>query len=157
MGRRLSRHTRVTVNALQLWREVKEQGFSGGATAVRDFVRPLRGPGMTPDLKRAERAVPSPRALSWLLVLPDRHTPAQSAMVEKLCEALPMLPKCRDLVLAFQDMMRRRAVDELDGWLESAKASELSCFASFVRGLLSDKVAVESAFSLEWSNTVTLA
>ena len=37
-----------TQNALQLWREVKEQGFGGCAAAVQDFLRPLRQPGMTP-------------------------------------------------------------------------------------------------------------
>jgi transposase len=51
--------------------------------------------------------------------------------------------------------MRRLAVGELDGWLECAKASGLSCFATFVRGLLSDKAAIEGAFSLEWSNGPT--
>lgn len=142
-------------NALQLWREVKAQGFSGGATAVRDFVRPLRQPGMTPAIKRAERAVPSPRALSWLLVRPERCTATQAAMVEKLCEALPVLPQCRDLVHSFQDIMRRRAVGELDSWLARAKASGLPCFATFVRGLLSDKAAIKGAFSLSWSNGPT--
>ncbi len=142
-------------NALQLWREVKAQGFTGGATAVRDFVRPLRQPGMTPALKRAERAIPSPRTLSWLLVLPERRTSAQTAIVGKLCESVPVLPQCRDLVLGFQDMMRRRAVGELDGWLERAKASGLPCFATFVRGLLSDKAAVAAALTYEWSNGPT--
>lgn len=153
----LTRWEQGCQNALQLWREVKAQGFTGGATAVRDFVRPLRQPGMTPAIKRAERAVPSPRTLSWLLVRPERCSTAQRAIVEKLCEALPVLPVCRDLVLSFQDRMRRRAVSELEDWLTRAKASGLSCFATFVRGLLSDKAAVTAAFSLEWSNTVTPA
>jgi hypothetical protein len=78
-------------NALQLWREVREQGYSGSATTVRDFVVPLRQPAMTPARKRAERAVPSPRALCWLLARPDQRTPEQSAMVEKLCAACPSL------------------------------------------------------------------
>lgn len=142
-------------NALQLWREVKAQGFSGGATAVRDFVRPLRQPGMTTTLKRAERVVPSSRSLSWLLALPDHRTEAQRAMVEKLCTALPVLPQCRDLVLAFQDVMRRRAVGELDDWLARVKSSGLSCFGTFARGILADKAAVEAAFRYEWSNGPT--
>ena len=142
-------------NALQLWREVKEQGFTGGAVAVADFVRPLRQPGMTPAIKRAERAVPSPRSLSWLLVRPERCSSAQTALVEKLCDALPVLPQCRDLVHSFQDIMQRRAVAELDGWLDRAKESGLPCFATFVRGLLSDKAAIEGAFSLSWSNGPT--
>ncbi len=139
-------------NALQLWREVNQQGFGGSATAVRDFLRPLRQPGMTPQLKRAERLIPSTRALSWLLFLPKRGTPEQRIVVETLCTALPVLSQCRELVISFQDMMRRRAADELDGWLEQAKGSGMPSFMSFVRGVLSDYSAVKAAFTLDWSN-----
>jgi len=142
-------------NALQLWREAKAQGYPGSATAVRDFVFPLRQPEMTPALKRMERAVPSPRTLSWLLALPARRTAEQTALVEKLCQACPTLAPCRDLALSFQDMMRRRAADELQSWLERASASGLSCFVSFARGLRADRAAVEAAFALEWSNGPT--
>jgi len=142
-------------NALQLWREVREQGYPGCATAVRDFVVPLRQPGMTPARRRAERAVPSPRTLSWLLALPERRTAEQTALVEKICAACPPLLLCRDLVLSFQEIMRRRAVGELDGWLERAGSSDLSAFATFVRGIRADIEAMRAAFTLEWSNGPT--
>lgn len=139
-------------NAQQLWREVKEQGFRGGAASVRDFVVPLRQPGMTPALVRAERLVPSARALSWLLVLPERCTVEQTTLVETLCASCPALVTCRELVVSFQEMVRCRAVAELDGWLERAKSSGLSAFATFVRGIRADLEAVKAAFSLPWSN-----
>jgi transposase len=142
-------------NALQLWREVREQGYPGCTTAVRDFVVPLRQPGMTPAIRRAERAVPSPRALSWLLALPERRTEEQTALVEKVCAACPTLGLCRDLVLSFQDILRRRADDELDGWLERAMGSGLSAFTTYVRGIRADMEAVRAAFALEWSNGPT--
>lgn len=142
-------------NALQLWREARARGYPGSATAVRDFVFPLRQPGMTPALKRMERAVPSPRTLAWLLALPERRTAEQTALVEKLCLACPALAASRDLTLSFQDMMRRRTAGELESWLEQASASGLSCFASFARGLRADRAAVEAAFSLPWSNGPT--
>ena len=151
----LSRWEAGCQNALQLWREVKAKGYTGSATTVRDFVLPLRQPGMTPAAKRAERSVPSPRALSWWLVLPERRTAEQVQTAERLCAACPSLAESRDLATSFQEMMRRRAVGELDGWLERAKASRLSCFATFVRGILADKAAVEAAFTYEWSNGPT--
>jgi len=132
-------------NALQLWREVKSQGYPGCATAVRDFVVPLRQPGMTPAIRRAERAVPSPRALSWLLALPERRTAEQTVLVETLCASCPMLGQSRDLVLSFQDMLRRRTVDELDSWLERAGACGLPAFAMFARGVRADREAVRAA------------
>ena len=139
-------------NAYQLWREVKDQGFVGGAAAVRDFVRPLRDPDMAPAPKRAERSVPSTRALTWLLILPERGTPEQTSMMETLCTALPILPQCRELVVSFKDIMARRASKELEGWLEKAKDTGLPSFVSFVRGIRMDLAAVEAAFSLPWSN-----
>ncbi|MES2460823.1 MAG: ISL3 family transposase [Armatimonadota bacterium] len=139
-------------NALELFREIKAQGFPGGATAVRDFVRPFRDPNLPPAVLHAKRSIPAPSSLAWLLVLPDRNSPKQKELVDKLCAALPVLPQCRDLVLSFQDILRRRAKDELDDWLDRAKASELPAFVTFVRGIRADYAAVKAAFSLEWSN-----
>ena len=110
---------------------------------------------MTPAMKRAERLIPSTRALSWLLVLPERRTVEQTTLVEELCAACPILTTCRELVLSFQDILRRRAKDELDNWLETAKGSSLALFASFVRGIRADYAAVKAAFTLEWSNGPT--
>ena len=142
-------------NALQLWREVRSQGFGGSTNAVRDFLRPLREPGMTAQAKRAERLIPTMRALCWLLFLPKKATGEQQVLIETLCGALPMLPQCRDLVLSFQDMMRRGASSELDTWLDTAQASGLPAFLTFVRGIRSDYDAVKAAFSLPWSNGPT--
>jgi transposase len=56
---------------------------------------------------------------------------------------------------SFQEIMRRRAVGELDGWLERAGSSDLFAFATFVRGIRADIAAVRAAFILEWSNGPT--
>ena len=140
-------------NALELFREAKARGFPGTATAVRDFVRPWRDPNLPPVVVEARRAVPTPRALAWMLLQAGRLTDAQRELVEKLCLAVPILPEYRDLVLSFQDIMRRRAASELDAWMDRAKA--LPGFASFVRGLRMDLSAVMAAFTLEWSNGPT--
>lgn len=150
----------MTVNALELFREVKAQGFPGGATAVRDFVRPFRDPNMPPAVLRERRAIPSPRSLAWLLVSQGKLSPKKQELIDKLCTAVPALTQGRDLVVAFKDMMprtaslslRRRAFKELEGWLQSAKESGLVGFSSFVRGIRSDYAAVVAAFSMEWSN-----
>ncbi len=69
MGRGLPRHTRVTVNALELFREVKAQGFPGGAPAVRDFVRPFRDSHLPPAVLHAKRSIPGPRSLDGVMNL----------------------------------------------------------------------------------------
>ena len=142
-------------NALELFREVKAQGFPGGATAVRDFVRPLRDPNSPPAVLRERRAIPSPRSLAWLLVSPNDLSPKKQELLDKLCSAVPALSLGRDLVVAFKSIMCRRAAGELDAWLERAKESGLVGFSSFARGIRADYAAVIASFSMEWSNGPT--
>ena len=142
-------------NALELFRELKGRGFDGSATAVRDFVRPFRDPNIAPAVRQSERTIPTPRSLSWLLALPENSTAKQKEMTDKLCTAVPVLVECRDLVLSFGDMLRRRASEELEDWLESAKASGLPGFESSVRGVRADYDAVLASFSQPWSNGPT--
>lgn len=142
-------------NLVELLREVKARGFTGGATALRNFVRPFRDPTLPPAILWTRRTIPTPRSLSWLLLLSDKRSVKKQELVTKLCTALPVLSDCRDLVLSFQDIMRRRASEELEGWLVCAKASGVPGFATFVRGIRSDYDAVVAAFSLPWSNGPT--
>ena len=142
-------------NALQLWREVRERGFPGSATCVRDFLHPLRLPGAAPDQKRAARSVPCARSLAWLLIGKGRGMSEQIEMVERLCPACPVLEQSRKLVLDFRDLLRRRCAPDLEDWLGRAKGSGLSDFATFARGIEQDRAAVEAALSPSWSNGPT--
>jgi transposase len=49
----------------------------------------------------------------------------------------------------------RRALGEIDAWLEQAKFSGLLGFSSFVRGIRADYAAVKAAFFQDWSNGPT--
>lgn len=69
-------------------------------------------------------------------------------LLDTLCTAVPALAQGRDLAVTFKDMMRRRASEELDGWLERAKGSGLVGFSSFVRGIRADYAAVAASFSM---------
>lgn len=48
----------------------------------------------------------------------------------------------------FQGMIRRRALPELDPWIERARTSLV---ASFANGVMRDKAAVSAAISTGWS------
>lgn len=85
-------------------------------------------------------------------VSPGKVSPKKQELVDTLCTAVPTLAQGRELVVAFKDLMRRRACEELEDWLERAKESGIVGFSSFVRGIRADYSAVKEAFSLEWSN-----
>jgi transposase len=49
-------------------------------------------------------------------------------------------------------MIKQREVDELDGWIEEASASQIKEMAGFAEGLKKDREAVRGTLQYEWSN-----
>ena len=142
-------------NALQLWRELKEQGFSGGATIVREYVRFWRVPDMAPTVVEARRRVPSVRSLSWLLLPRQRRTPEQVQLRQTILKAFPLLDQSQQFVETFRSVLRSGTVEQLQTWIETIASSGLSDLATFARGLEQDRLAVEAAVTQSWSNGPT--
>jgi transposase len=142
-------------NALQLWRELKQQGHSVSATMVRDYARTWRAPATAPPPEPTRRTVPSVRALAWLLLPQRRHTPEQVQMRQTLLEALPTLQQSQHLVQSFRNVLKKQSVAELATWMESVVGSGLTPLVSFARGLEADRQAVEAAVTQSWSNGPT--
>ena len=65
---------------------------------------------------------------------------------------MPLLIEAREIIAAFQAMIRKRAVDTFDHWLEQAKSSIVTSFAN---GILKDRAAVVAAITSAWSNGQT--
>jgi transposase len=63
-----------------------------------------------------------------------------------------LLAEARDLIADFQDMIRRKATTELDGWIQRAKGGLVAAFAN---GVMKDQGAVAVAFASPWSNGQT--
>ena len=139
-------------NALQLWRELKEQGFTGGATIVREYVRFWRVPEIAQTVTMGRRAVPSVRSLAWLLLPSLRRTVEQSQLRQTLLEAFPALNQSQQLVEEFRSLLRGGSIVRLSSWMATTATSGLLDMATFVRGLESDRHAVDAAVTQPWSN-----
>ena len=162
-------------NGTQLYREIREQGYTGSRSLVALFIADLRRmypppPGTSrawlrkavprppPPLTDVPRAPPpksrrlSPRAASWLFILPhDRLTERQQAQVAQLRQAGGDLENALALSQEFVQLLQERQVSGLEGWLQRAEASGLPTLKGFAQGLRRDYAAVAAAFSLEWS------
>ncbi|MBA2515091.1 MAG: ISL3 family transposase [Solirubrobacterales bacterium] len=144
-------------NAKQLWRELRERGFTGGFASVWRFTRSWRksppgtlgaavvGDGSVP-------ALPSPRSVVWWLLCPKKRTEAQTAFVERLEAESPSIRLAHAWVTEFFGMVRERKPEQLDDWLARVEASELPDLVSFCRGVRRDQEAVVAGLTLEWSN-----
>lgn len=137
-------------NATELWREIREQGFVRSARLVRQWTRVRYGPRTQSDQQPMKMPVPvlraSPRSTAWWLLA----QPAEArAYLEQLCQRSPEIALCAAAAREFMRMVRERDSSAWPRWLEFAKTTLLSRFATH---LVRDQDAVFAALMLPWSN-----
>ncbi|MFB0490877.1 transposase [Methylobacterium sp. OAE515] len=138
-------------NATELWRRAKGQGFRGSLRVVGEWATRRRRAEQA-KIERLQR-VPSARTLArWLTTGRDRLTKAETLTVAAVEDGVPALVEAREVVGAFQTMVRAMAPDKLEGWLSRAGPGLV---ASFARGVGQDRAAVLAAITLPWSNGQT--
>jgi len=150
-------------NATQLLRELKQQGYAGQYTILREYVQQLRvASGLPPRSRRVDGQPvtvdpclrpPTLRSLSWLVLRPsDKLSDHEQQMVTQVCQAHPHVATAVSLTQAFATMVRQRQADEFDAWLEQVSECEVPDLRRFALGLRQDYAAVHAALSLPWSN-----
>lgn len=65
---------------------------------------------------------------------------------------MPLFVQAREIIAAFQSMIRRKCPAELDPWIDRARASLVAPFAN---GVFKDRDAVAAAITSPWSNGQT--
>ncbi len=96
---------------------------------------------------------PAARAIARLLTIErDRLSKSEAVTVAAIEGGVPLLVEARGIAAAFQAMVCKRSLAELEPWLERAQPSLL---ASFANGVLKDKAAVAAAITSPWSNGQT--
>lgn len=137
-------------NATELWRCLKKQGFRGCLRIVSEWATRRR---------RAEKAdgalsrTPSARTIARLMTNGrDALSKAETVTVATIEGGVPLLVEAREVIAAFQAMVRKKSLADLDPWLERARSSLV---ASFANGVIKDQAAVSAAIILPWSNGQT--
>jgi transposase len=135
-------------NATELWRELRQQGFSGQSRIVRNWLRQRhdrrseRGQGIInpPRLKS------SPRHIAWLILTePETARP----YLEQLYRDSSLIAATASAARAFARIIRNRDSASWSNWLQSAQTTALANFASH---LMRDQDAVLAALETPWSN-----
>ena len=132
----------------------------GGASRSRGFGAAF---GSSPSGQRAvgkrEKAdnalsrAPSARTVARLMTIGrDALSKAEAVTVAAIEGGVPLLVEAREIVAAFQAMVRKRALAELEPWLARARSSLV---ASFANGVIKDQAAVSAAIPSPWSNGQT--
>ena len=137
-------------NATELWRRLRMRGFQGCLRVVSEWAtRRRQGEKLDGALNR----VPSARTIARLVTVGrDGLSKAETVIVAAIEEGVPLLVEAREIVAAFQAMIRKKSLANLEPWLDRARSSLV---ASFGCGVLKDKAAVSAAITSPWSNGQT--
>ncbi len=142
-------------NSNQLWREIREQGFPGGHTAVYRFTAPWRQ-ARSASPRPSVPPLPAPRKVLWWLVGEqedlDEDEQAFTARLRNLC---PQVNLAVEHVQEFSRLVRERQSEALAAWVDTTEASGVAELRRFCNGLRSDWEAVLAGLKLPWSNGPT--
>jgi transposase len=163
-------------NALQMWREIREQGYPGAQGRVLQWARHRReepapttpGRYRSSMMERCQKRTllqssdgrtkraPSPKRLVWLLLedseslgVDERRALEQVLKVSN--DAAVIYP----LIRRFRKMVRHREGEAFGGWLKNALSCGVKDFETFAIGFEREQSAVEAALTLPYSNGQT--
>jgi len=152
-------------NSLQMFREMQQQGSTGGSTIVVNYVTQLRqllgepstaGPVMRTKPTPLKATVSSPREIAWWFCLPpQRLTQKQQEDLQLLLTADNELSEMSSLTQTFFGLSRDHSSSQLTSWMESAFQGKAPELRSFARGLGRDEAAVRAGLELPWSQGQT--
>jgi transposase len=146
---------------MRLFREIRERGYSHGASNVGRLVAELRrndGLGRrngerrgTP--RRSETAVPSSRHVAALFLRrPEKLSAEQEAYLERLRGLDGVVAAAQGLAREFAGMAPGLGAERLRGWLQKARCCDAPALKRFAASLEKDLAAVEAGLTEEWSN-----
>lgn len=157
-------------NASQLWREIRQEGFTGSRGLVARWAAQERKRLPGPIRYRRQQdatfqALPLPtppvipwsaKRASWLIVKkPPDLTEEEKEALQRMIQADPQVALGVDLARQFSTIVRHRQENKLDGWFESVKTSGIPALLSFANGLQKDLRAVRNALRYVWSQGQT--
>jgi transposase len=151
-------------HGLQLYRDLRAQGYTGSSKAIYRYLERLRTPQRPVPLSKPhkrKRVLASPAPLqnfsaqraTWLFVCqPEKLDEAQRQELALIRQASPNAEVAYRLAQAFMQMIREQTGHQLESWLGEAEASHLPEFQSLAQGIRHDQAAVLAGLTLPWSN-----
>ncbi|MCX4580806.1 ISL3 family transposase [Streptomyces sp. NBC_01571] len=138
-------------NATQLYREIRQLGYSGGELAVQRHLRRYRtGRGHAPATGPKP---PSVREVtSWIMTHPEHLRDKDADNLHRLRERDPELDQLTGHVRKFAAMMTGRHGDRLEDWIAAVEQDSLAPLTGFARNLRRDFDAVRNGLSLPHSS-----
>ncbi|MFK0287496.1 ISL3 family transposase [Streptomyces sp. NPDC090499] len=137
-------------NGAKLHAELRERGFTGSYSVVRDYLRRLRR--LPDDAPHPHRPPGTRKVTGWITRNPDRMNDDDQQKLKAILARCPELEAATGHVRSFAAMMAIRSASRLPEWIAAAQADTAIGLRGFADGLLTDLDAVVLGLSTEWSS-----
>ncbi len=140
-------------NAAQLWRELRDLGFSGRPSVVRHWAGKRRRAFRAAETAEQPPTWPAPKGfrLARLLMTDVSGLSVEEALfVTRLLDAEPGLGIAIEWAKRLNALLRRKVAEKLDDVLAAATGTMLGRFAA---GLRRDFGAINAALELPWTTS----
>ena len=132
----------------RLFNEVKELGYNGSYSVVRDYLS-----GRSPARAPLPSAPPTVRDVTnWLTRHPDTLTEDEKPLLKAILDRCPKLQAASGQVRAFAAMITELSGENLPQWMAAAREAGLPGIASFAKGLEQDLNAVTNGLTMNWNS-----
>lgn len=148
-------------NSLQLYREMRTQGYNGCSSVVTTYLTQLRqqagvkaetGRYQTTQLKPLKEKVPAPSQMRWWFLLPvERLSAKQQEQRIRLCQSKAEFALIYQLAQTFVSLLHQHSDEGFTQWLEQVQSSGIEELVSFAKGMMRDEAAVRAGLSLTWN------
>jgi len=141
------------IKVVQLWKEIKENGYSGCRSVVYEYLKGYVKPHERIRMPKLKSTSWIPRKVSLLLYRKeDTLSKSDKELLDMLYEKSSDIRSAAILSGKFREIMENKQGELLNNWIDEVKTSSLKELSSFATGLLSDYSAVKNALTLPWSN-----
>lgn len=150
-------------NAQQVYRELKEQGYTGSDQPIVRYYAQFRTQKDARKFRQVDPATQTPvkappkrpptasQVAHWITFKEDQRLDWQQKYLTQLCEADQEIAQTYELIQSFTRMLRERRGERLDEWLAQVEAQGGSELQSFAQGVKKDYDAVKAGLTLSWS------
>jgi transposase len=148
-------------NGLQLYREIREQGYSGSRPTVSRWATEMRKRNPEPttthsvstEPRRRPRRPWSAHYAVWLFLKPSETLSLRKkAALERMLVTSPVLRCVYNFAQAFTRIVRNRLSKALKPWLNAVIENKIPGLNHMARSIKKDENAVLAALTLPWSN-----
>jgi transposase len=140
-------------NGLTLWKEIKEQGYSGTYRSVYRYLETLKQAEVKASANPYRLQKFSATTAVWLFVRdPTTLDEIEREDLAAFCQVSPTLKSAYHLIQEFFSMVHKREGHRLDAWLEQIAKSDLPELQHFAHGVELDKAAVKAGLTWPINN-----